>query len=132
MLQPRTYPKMLGKALFFEADPFVVMVDDDEPWQEGLFMIVLVGLSIGLAQLIGGLLLTASLPAPAAVREAFLRAWHVTGVDLPAEAVVSGDVLIDNIFQWMGLLSGYGVGWDRLFVLIWIPLALILQWLQAG
>ena len=90
MLQPKTYPKMLGKALFFEADPFVVMVDDDEPWQEGLFMTVLVGLAIGLTRVIGGLLLTASLPAPNAVRAAFLRAWHITGVDLPPELVARG------------------------------------------
>ena len=129
MLQPRTYPKMLGKALFFEADPFVVMIDDDEPWQEGLFMTVLIGLLIGLAQLIGGLLLTASLPASNAVRVAFSRAWHIASVDLPPEFVVSGDSLIDNVFQWFGLLSGYGASWERLFVLIWIPLALIVQWL---
>ncbi len=129
MLQPRTYPKMLGKALVFEADPFVVMVDDDDPWQEGLFMIVLVGLLIGLAQLIGGLLLSASLPSSTAVREALFRAWHIAGVDLPPEIIAGGDTLIHNAYHWFGLLTGYGVGWERLFVLIWIPLALIIQWL---
>ena len=43
-----------------------------------------------------------------------------------------GDALVDTVFQWFGLLSGYGAGWDRLFVLIWIPLALIIHWLLFG
>lgn len=132
MLQPRTYPKMLGKALFFEADPFVVMVDDDEPWQEGLFMTALVGFLIGLAQLIGGLLLAASLPSSNAVRAAIFQAWRVGSVELPAEFVVRGDMLLGSLFHWFGLITGYGAGWDRLFVLIWVPLALIAQWLLFG
>ena len=73
MLQPRTYPELLGKALTFDADPFIVMVDDDEPWIEGLFMTVLIGILAGGAQIIGGWLLTLSMPPSDAVLEAVLE-----------------------------------------------------------
>ncbi len=58
MLQPRSYPELMGKALMLEADPFIVMVDDDNPWVEGLFMVVVVGIAVGAAHLVGSLLAT--------------------------------------------------------------------------
>ena len=67
MLQPKKYPEMLGKALVFEAEPFIDMVDDDEPWAEGLFLVVLVGVLVGIAQIVGALLTAASMPQPEAL-----------------------------------------------------------------
>lgn len=32
MLQPTSYPRLLGQALTLEPDPFVEMADDDNPW----------------------------------------------------------------------------------------------------
>lgn len=130
MLQPRTYPTMLGKALVFEAEPFIVMVDDDEPWQEGLFMTVLVGLLIGLAQWIGGLLMTASLPPSDAVLALILQAFRTAG--FPPEIAAQFEGVISNGWHWFGVFTGYGSGWAGLLMLIGIPLFLVLQWLLFG
>lgn len=130
MLQPRTYPTMLGKALVFEAEPFIVMVDDDEPWQEGLFMTVLVGLLIGIAHWIGGLLMTASLPPSDAVLPLILQAWRTAGFG--PEITVQVEGVISNGWRWFGFFTGYGSGWAGLLMLLGIPLLLVLQWLLFG
>src|SRR3989337_553023 len=72
MLQPKTYPELVGKALVLEAEPFLTLAEDDNPWVEGLFLVTCVGLVLGGVHLIGGLLGTASLPPADAVREALL------------------------------------------------------------
>ncbi len=72
MLQPKSYPEMLGKALVFEAEPFMTMVDDDNPWAEGLFMVVLMGVLVGLAQIVGVLLTAAIMPDSEALLTALL------------------------------------------------------------
>jgi hypothetical protein len=130
MLQPKTYPTMLGKALVFEADPFIVMIDDDEPWQEGLFMTVLVGFLIGLAQWIGGLLMTASLPPSNAVLALILQAFRTAGFSPDTAARIEG--VVNNGWHWLGFFSGYGSGWAGLWMLIGVPLFLVLQWLLFG
>lgn len=38
MLQPKTYPELVGKALALEAEPFLTLAEDDNPWVEGLFL----------------------------------------------------------------------------------------------
>src|SRR5215211_5955884 len=72
MLQPKSYPELVGKALVLEAEPFLTLAEDDNPWVEGLFLVTCVGVLLGAAHLIGGLLWTASLPPADAVREALL------------------------------------------------------------
>ncbi|MEZ4634575.1 MAG: hypothetical protein R2856_06300 [Caldilineaceae bacterium] len=64
---------MIGQSLVFEPDPAVAMVDDDNPWVEGLFFIMVIGFVAAIAQADGGILLTASLPNPAAMLEAVLQ-----------------------------------------------------------
>ncbi len=76
MLQPRSYPELIGKTLVLEAEPFIIMTDDDEPWVEGLFFTLVLGLLAGIAQLIGNLLMTASLPPAAGVTEALVQGWR--------------------------------------------------------
>ena len=132
MLQPRTYPELLGKALTFDADPFVVMVDDDEPWIEGLFMTVLVGILAGGAQVIGGWLLTLSMPPSDAVLEAVLRMWRIAAGSLNPALLLESEATIRNGWDWLGLVTGYGAGWGRLMLLITTPLLLLLQWATYG
>lgn len=43
MLQPQNYPRLIGQALVLEPEPFVEMVDDDNPWVEGLFLCACIG-----------------------------------------------------------------------------------------
>ena len=73
MLQPQNYPRFIGKALLLEPDPFVEMVDDDNPWIEGLFLCACIGVLVAVAQLIGRLLLTASLPSSDALLNTVLQ-----------------------------------------------------------
>ncbi len=124
---------MLGKALVLEADPFITMVDDDEPWAEGLFLIIVVGLLVGATRLIGGLLMTASLPPPAALLETLLFAWReLDGMfGLSADPAMA-DAVLRRSYDLATLWSGYGVAWTRLLVLVSTPMGLIVQWLFFG
>jgi hypothetical protein len=133
MLQPRTYPELIGKTLVLEAEPFVVMTEDDNPWVEGLFLTASLGFVIGVAQLIGGLLLTASLPRADAMLEAILQGWRQFSPNLGAG--VDPTVTANNLRQVWSIvtaLNGYGGGWFRLFTVVATPFLLVLQWLIAG
>jgi hypothetical protein len=133
MLQPENYPRMLGQALVFEPDPFVEMADDNNPWVEGLFFTAVIGFVVAIAQIIGGILLTAVLPNPTALLEAFvqmLRQMQTAG--LPAPQMQALEV---SVRQWWPLLTAfysYGTGWARLLLLLIVPILLIGQWLLYG
>jgi hypothetical protein len=133
MLRPRTYPELLGKALVLEAQPFETMVDDDEPWVEGLVLIISLGVLIGVARLLGGLLLAASLPPANTVLAVLLNGWQefVGRMDVTADVAATEANLRQawSTFTW---LTGYGAGWARLLTLIATPLGLVLQWLLAS
>ena len=131
MLQPNTYPELIGKSLVLEAEPFITMVEDDDPWVEGLFLTLCIGLLVGVAQLIGGLLMTAALPPAEAVFEALWRGWHQLGINADADPTL----IKANLRQmWDSLIfmRGYGGGWARLYILALAPLILLLQWLFSG
>lgn len=131
MLQPKTYPRLLGQALTLEPAPFVEMTDDDNPWIEGLFLAFVIGLAVAVARLIGGLLLTASLPLSGSVLEAIVTALKqsLLGVAVnPAQA----EALLRQMWPWITTLFDYGSGWLRLLVLIATPLLYIGQWLVYG
>jgi hypothetical protein len=133
MLQPQKYPRMIGQALVFEPDPFVVMTDDDNPWVEGLFFTAVIGFIVAIAQIIGGFLLTATLPAPAALLEAILQVVRqMRPADFTAPELLAVE---SSIRQWWPLITGfyhYGTGWTRLFLLVVTPLLLIVQWVLYG
>lgn len=134
MLQPKSYPKLLGKALVLDADPFITLADDDDPWIEGLFMVVCVGVALALAHLLGGLLRTASLPPVDAMRETLFQGWRawlaasrVPGPDLAAAEAAFGRAW-DRSLGLMGLQGGPA----RIFFSLFGPLALLVQWLFWG
>lgn len=133
MLQPKRYPQMLGQALVFEPDPALIMVDDDNPWVEGLFFTAVVGFLIGLAKLVGGLLLTAALPPSAALLEALVQMLRqIQPVDLPAGDLVA---LETGVRAWWPVITGLanvGTGWAALLWLIVTPSLFIFQWLLYG
>ncbi len=134
MLQPRTYPELIGKALVLEADPFVTMVDDDNPWAEGLFMVISLGVIIGIVRLIGGLFLTASLPPADAVYAALLQGWRqLSPFITPANANSAvTDQTIQQIWRLLTETAGYTGGWSRLLVVLLVPLGFLVQWLFYG
>lgn len=133
MLQPRIYPELIGKTLVLEAEPFVVMTEDDNPWVEGLFLTVSLGFVIGVAHLLGGLLMTATLPPAAAVQEAILQGWRqfTQNLGMRVDPGATADSL-RWIWSLVTTLSGYGGGWFRLFTLVTTPFLLVIQWLITG
>ena len=131
MLQPKNYPQLIGKALVLEGEPFIIMTDDDNPWVEGVFLIVVLGLLVGLAQFIGGLLLTASLPPSNAMLEALVQGWRqLWETAAPGSAMAEAAIRT----QWgaFAAMVGFSGGWARLLVFIAIPAALLAHWLFYG
>ena len=129
MLQPRTYPELVGKALVLEAEPFLTLAEDDNPWVEGLFLVTCVGVLLGGAHLIGGLLWTASLPPSAAVREALLPSVQQLATQLglatdPAQI----EAAFRELWGWGAGYLGYQGGFARLFFALLEPIFLVLSW----
>ncbi len=134
MLQPKSYPKMMGQALMFEAEPFITMTDDDNPWAEGLFLVVLMGVLAGAARVVGSVLMTASMPDPNALLAVVQQVLSRLG---PLVAAAGFDPATAAEFlggRWSlgARLMGYGVGWIQLFWLVLMPMLLALRWLAVG
>lgn len=129
MLQPKTYPEMVGKALVLDADPFLTMVEDDNPWVEGLFLVTCVGVLVAVADVVGGLLLTASMPPLTALRETMQRGIEAF---LPWAGLGALDAPLAAMWSWGVGVSGLGGGWARLFFALWVPVFLVVQWLFLG
>jgi hypothetical protein len=130
MLQPKTYPELVGKALVLEAEPFLTLAEDDNPWVEGLFLVTCVGVLLGGAHFVGGLLWTASLPPADAVREAMLS----TIQQVAAQTGLGGDPMqLEAAFRqfwgWGAGFVGYQGGFARFFFALLEPVWLVLQWL---
>jgi hypothetical protein len=133
MLQPRTYPELIGKALVLEAQPFETIADDDQPWIEGLMIVLTVGVLAGLAQVIGGFLTAASLPPSDAVLTALLNGWQEFAVRMgPAYDLAEVEAAIRRVWPSFLLWSGYSGGSTRLLGLVFMPLGLIVQWVAAA
>lgn len=128
MLQPHTYPRLLGQALTLEPQPFVEMVDDDNPWIEGLFFTFMLGLLVAAARLIGGWLMAASLPQSEAILEtlviALKQGWPATTAQLAAV-----EASLRQAWPFVATFLNLGNSWLHLLVLIVTPLSLIGQWL---
>ncbi|MEZ4708439.1 MAG: YIP1 family protein [Caldilineaceae bacterium] len=132
MLRPRIYPEMVGKALVLEAEPFITMVDDDEPWAEGLFFTICVGLVVGAARLIGGLLLTTALPPTDVMLEALLRGMRQAGVLDGGGVLTISETVLRQDWQLLSTILGAAGGWLRLYILVAAPSLLVAQWLLVG
>ncbi len=132
MLRPRIYPELVGRAMMLDPDPFIVMVDDDEPWAEGFFFVVVVGVLVGVARLIGGLLTTATLPPTDALLETLLQGWRQLGFTFISVASPEMEATLRQ--AWSGFLwyAGLGGGWARLLTLVTSPLGVLLPWLVYG
>jgi Yip1 domain len=133
MLQPRSYPELISKALVLDAAPFIALNDDDDPWIEGMFLTVCVGFLVGVAHLIGRLLTTAALPPSDAMLAAILQAWRQFSTSAPDSI---NPALVESVLRqaWSVLLfwNGYSGDWVRLLTLVTTPVILLVQWLLAG
>ncbi len=132
MIQPGNYPKYVGQALVLEPDPFVALADDDNPWVEGLFFTVMIGVLVGFAKFVGSWLLTASLPAPAAVLEVLIHGIANSGLLAQAADPIAAESSLRQILSMLFTQQGFGSGWVKLLALILVPLSYLLQWLYFG
>jgi hypothetical protein len=131
MLQPRKYPEMLGKALVLEAEPFIDMVEDDEPWAEGLFMVVSMGVLVGIAQIAGALLTSAIMPEPQALYTTLLPVWNqLTALFGQAgSAGTDADAWLRTLWPTGVGMFGIGWSWVQLGWIVLAPFLLVAQWL---
>lgn len=162
MLQPKTYPQMIGRALMLEADPFIAMTEDNNPWIEGLFFTVCLGVAVGIAQVIGGLLTTVSMPPleqifdllPANIQQSQSAGsisldttrsqmedllainWDIYGFESSDPAMPQAASPIPAVVRqgWFAIsnISGLSRGWFRLLALIFSPFMLTISWLIYG
>lgn len=130
MLQPQNYPRLIGQALVLEPEPFVEMVDDDNPWVEGLFLCACIGVLAAVAQVLGGLLLTGSLPPAEVVLNILLQALRQLVAN--AETLLEVERTLGELWPLLSIGSGYDSGWLRLLTLVVTPFGLIAQWLLFG
>jgi hypothetical protein len=107
MLQPRSYPELVAKALVLENEPFETMVDDDAPWLEGLVLVAVVSLAGGVAVAMGNWLAALALPDPHAMWTLLLQGWRQlaanTGLAANESWPISGP-------GWPGVLGMQGGG----------------------
>jgi hypothetical protein len=128
MLEPQLYPELVAKALVLEDEPFVHMMEDDNPWVEGLALTTAVGLLAGAAQVVGGWLTANTLPDPQAVQNTLLAGGRqlATVSNLPPEVV---DALVGPAWNLFSAVSGYAGGWTHITPLIATPLLFIVWWI---
>ncbi len=127
MLQPQNYPRFVGQALFLEPDPFVAIVDDDNPWIEGLFLCACVSILVAAARVAGGLLLTASLPSSDALLNVVL--WLLRQSAANVETIYEIELSLRGVWPFLRISSGYDSGWFRFLTLATTPISIIGQWL---
>ncbi|MBW7884019.1 MAG: YIP1 family protein [Caldilineaceae bacterium] len=127
MLQPQSYPEFVAKALVLDSEPFEAMVDDDNPWIEGLVFVVALSFLAGIARALGGLLTAATLPAPEATLSAAIQGWQQLA-SLVALPVAQGEAVLRSAWELAALSSGYTGGWSHLLPIITLPLLMLLWW----
>lgn len=128
MLQPRSYPEFVAKALVLDNDPFEAMVDDDNPWMEGFVLVTTVSLLAGIALAIGGFLTAATLPDPGVALTALLQGWRqiAVTVSIPPTAV---EQIITDVWSAATLVTGYAGGWSHFLPIIALPGVAIVWWI---
>lgn len=133
MIQPQSYPALVSKALVLDAEPFIALSDDDDPWVEGLFLTIGVGFLVGVARLIGQLLTTAVLPPNDAMLSVLLQGWRQWSAGIPN--LINPAVMETFLREGWALANfwlGYSGGWLRLLTLVTTPTLLLVQWLLTG
>ena len=127
---------LVFRALFLDSEAFDELRDDDNPFIEGLFLIVLIGLATALLSLIGQFLAWASVPRVAAIRDIVLDAlqgqpWWPSLAGNPA-SLETFQRTWDAAWRILPPLSGApDPAVAALNLLAW-PVWLVLSWLLYG
>jgi len=124
------------QALFLDGDAYDRLRDDDNPFIEGLFLIVIIAAGVALLSFLGQLLAWISMPPMEAIKEVILRALQ----QMPGWSNLAG-----NTQAYQSFLQSWDAGWRVLPALfgapdplrgaaniIFVPLTAVLGWLIYG
>lgn len=127
MLQPKSYPEFVAKALMLDNDPFEAMVDDDNPWMEGFVLVMSVSVLAGIAYAIGGFLTALTLPDPNLVYTTLVQGWRQVAAttSLPPADV---ERVIGDMWTIATVATGYAGGWSHLLPILAIPGIAVVWW----
>jgi len=125
---------MLWDALFLQTDAYERMRDDDNPFVEGLFLLVLLGLLLGLVGIVGTTLEWASSPPLAAIQQAVLSGlqqmrWYQDLAQSP-DFASQFRAIWDQVWRFVDLAAPKPI--TSVAGILVKPLSLIVGWLVFG
>ncbi len=127
---------LVFRALFLDHEAFEELRDDDNPFVEGLFLVVLIGFISALLSLVGQVLAWAVTPQVAAIKDVVLAALQQQSwwADLAAtpESLTGFQQWWDVAWQVFPSLMGAPAPDSAAFNLLAWPLAAMLSWLVYG
>lgn len=128
MLQPKSYPAFVAKALMLDSDPFEAMVDDDNPWLEGFALVLSVGVLAGIAYAVGSVLTALTLPNPTVTYSALIQGWRQVAA---ATSIPPADIerVIGDVWTIVTVVTGYAGGWSHLLPILAIPGVALVWWI---
>jgi hypothetical protein len=127
---------LILRALFLDGDAYDALRDDDNPFVEGLFLLVIIGAITAVLNLIGQFLGWASTPKMAAIQDAILNMYQ----DMSWWSQLSGNPEALGMFErfwdlgWQVFPALFGApnpGSAAINIISW-PLAAVLSWLIYG
>lgn len=126
-------PTLVFRALFLDYEAFEELRDDDNPFVEGLFLVVLIGFVSAVLSLVGQVLAWAVTPKVAAIKEIVLTAlqqqpWWADLTATP-EALAGFQQWWDAAWQVFPSLLGAPAPDAAAFNLVAWPFAAMLSWL---
>jgi hypothetical protein len=128
--------RLVWNALWLQRDAYETLRDDNNPFVEGLFILVLLGLLVGLVGLVGALLEWASLPNPAVMQETILENlkqmpwWDQMAQAGGSEVLDVWQQVWDSVWAVVGSVMPSPV--SGLAGLVLAPIGLIVNWLVFG
>lgn len=127
---------LLFRALFLDSEAFDELRDDDNPFVEGLFLLVLIGLITAALTLVGQTLAWGSLPRTDDIRDLVLNAlqqqswWQ--GLSADPAALATFERIWDAAWRFFPpLFRAPDPALGALNLLLW-PIWLVLSWLVYG
>jgi hypothetical protein len=128
--------RLLWDALFLQHEAYETMRDDDNPFVEGLFMLVLIGVLVGLVGVVGVSLEWASGPDLSAIGDAVLRnlqrmPWWEQMQQFGGQEALDSFYQVWNM-NWQIVETVVPTPLSSLAGIIVTPLGLIIGWLVFG
>lgn len=130
--------RKLGRALLLEPEPYREMMESPNPFVEGLFLIIVIGLVVAGAGLAGSVVTWASMPDLGAIKQVMYEnlvqmPWYLQlAEEVGSEFVSEFQRFYDQGWSIFPTIFGVPNPLRSLIGLILTPLILILSWLLYG